>query len=698
MNTRCLLVCPSGAGHGAVSVALGLQRFYDRQGIKATIIQPIDYGRPTIKDNPTEKIKLTELTKLISKDELDDGLETIVANYNRTIHKTKPDIAIVVGLKTRFDTSYADRFNAGLARSLGAKVILVGNHSGRDLADLDQRIQLAANLYGGTASGRILGGILNRWGVPRDSEGNARPDLLHVEPQAVPSKATLLREVTSMHEDVPLIGLIPWDKSLISYRVSDLSDLLGATYLHKGEADVRRVTDIIVAARTAGNIDILKYGMLIVTPGDRDDVVLAAAMAEMSDTPTAGILLTGGYQPTATTMKLIAPALERGLPILSTELQTYDAATKISTLNPNIPLDDDERLDAVANFMADQLAPDILSSVIKNDIDRRLSPAAFRYNLVEKASTSLKRIVLPEGEEPRTVQAAIACAERGIAIPVLLGNKEKIESIAHSYNLLLNKHIEVLEPTEFRDAYISAFVELRKHKGMNEIRARQLLEDNVVLGTMMLQCGDVDGLVSGAIHTTASTILPALQLIKTKPEAKLVSSCFFMCLPDQVAVYADCAVNPDPNAEELADIAIQSADSALAFGITPKVAMISYSTGHSGQGADVEKVREATKLAKLKRPDLEIDGPLQYDAATTPSVARSKAPNSPVAGQATVLIFPDLNTGNTTYKAVQRSAKVISIGPMLQGMNRPVNDLSRGALVEDIIFTIALTAIQAIGD
>jgi len=698
MNTRCLLVCPSGVGHGAISVGSGIQRFYDRQGVSAKLFQPINYGKQLVKNPRCEQVSVPHMTKLISNDELDVCLEKIVANYNRAIAEHKPDIAIVVGLKTRTDTSYADRFNAGLARALGAKVILVGNHSGRDLDDLQYRVHMASKLYGGAASGRILGGIMNRWGIPRDEDGNPRHDLLHIEPEPVPTREELLAGAPILSKDVPLLGLIPWDKSLIAGRVSDVQSLLGASYIHEGAANRRRVNDIIVAARNAGNIDVLRYGTLVVTPGDRDDVVLAAAMAEMSDTPTAGLLLTGGYRPTASTMRLIEPALERGLPVLSTDLQTYDATTRIPNLSPNTPLDDIERQNAVADFMADQLDHDRLMSVVTGDIDRRLSPAAFRHGLVEKASANIQRIVLPEGDEPRTIQAAIACAERGIAKPILIGNRERIESIAQSYNLSIGDGIEVLEPEEHREDYVEQFVELRKHKGMNEVRARQLLEDNVVLGTMMLQQGHVDGLVSGAVHTTASTILPALQLIKTKPTASLVSSCFFMCLPDQVAVYADCAVNPDPTAAELADIAIQSADSARSFGIPPKVAMISYSTGTSGSGADVDKVREATRLAQEKRPDLEIDGPLQFDAATTPTVAASKAPNSPVAGQATVLVFPDLNTGNTTYKAVQRSAKVISIGPMLQGMNKPVNDLSRGALVEDIIFTIALTAIQAVED
>jgi phosphate acetyltransferase len=277
----------------------------------------------------------------------------------------------------------------------------------------------------------------------------------------------------------------------------------------------------------------------------------------------------------------------------------------------------------------------------------------------------------------------------------LLGDAREIEAVAKSQDVHLPAEIEVLDPVVARPKYIQRLFELRREKGLSLEMAASQLEDSVVLGTMMLAEGAVDGLVSGAIHSTANTIRPALQIIRTRPNAKVVSSIFFMCLPDQVLVYGDCAVIPDPDAETLADIAVQSADSAAAFGIPPRVAMISYSTGESGSGAGVEKVREATKLAQSMRPDLLIDGPLQYDAAFMLDVAKTKAPDSPVAGRATVFIFPDLNTGNTTYKAVQRSANVISIGPMLQGLKRPVNDLSRGALVDDIVYTIALTAIQA---
>jgi len=278
---------------------------------------------------------------------------------------------------------------------------------------------------------------------------------------------------------------------------------------------------------------------------------------------------------------------------------------------------------------------------------------------------------------------------------VLIGDRKEIDSVVATLGLTLPDDIEVIEPAAVRSRYVAPMVNLRKHKGLTPQLAEAMLEDNVVLGTMMVALDEADGLVSGAVHTTANTVRPALQLIKTHDQARVVSSVFFMLLPEQVVVYGDCAINPDPNAEELADIAIQSAQSAEAFGIEPVVAMISYSTGESGTGQDVDKVREATRIARERRPDLLIDGPLQYDAAAIESVGRSKAPDSKVAGRATVFIFPDLNTGNTTYKAVQRSANVVSIGPMLQGLRKPVNDLSRGALVEDIVFTIAITAVQA---
>lgn len=338
---------------------------------------------------------------------------------------------------------------------------------------------------------------------------------------------------------------------------------------------------------------------------------------------------------------------------------------------------------------------DIASLIKPSTRQPNLSPSAFRNELVKKAQAANKRIVLPEGDEPRTIEAAAICQSRGIAQCVLLGDPAKIRAVADERGVTLPEGIEIIEPSTIIEKYVAPMVACRKGK-IDEAGARAALQDTVYLGTMMLQVGDVDGLVSGAVHTTADTIRPAFQLIKTAPEYSLVSSVFFMLLPDSVAVYGDCAVNPNPTAEQLAEIAIQSAQSAKAFGLDPKVALISYSTMNSGAGEDVETVKSALQIVREKAPELKVDGPLQFDAASVPSVGKQKAPNSQVAGEANVFIFPDLNTGNTTYKAVQRTAGVVSVGPMLQGLNKPVNDLSRGCLVDDIVFTIALTAIQAI--
>jgi phosphate acetyltransferase len=364
-------------------------------------------------------------------------------------------------------------------------------------------------------------------------------------------------------------------------------------------------------------------------------------------------------------------------------------------MSTEVPANDLQRIEGAMDFVSDYIDAQWIEERCEQDLEVRLSPAAFCFQLTERARLANKRIVLPEGAEPRTIRAAAICAERGFARCVLLGNPDEIRRTALALEIALPVGVEIIDADAVRANYVEALVEIRKHKRLSPQAAADQLEDNVVLGTVMLARGEVDGLVSGALHSSANTVRPALQIIKTKLGVKSVSSVFFMCLPDQVLVYGDCAVIQDPDAATMAEIAIQSADSAAHFGIPPLVAMISYSTGDSGSGTDVEKVREATRLVKELRPDLIVDGPLQYDAASTADVAAKKAPQSPVAGRATVFVFPDLNTGNTTYKAVQRSANVISIGPMLQGLRRPVNDLSRGALVEDIIYTIALTAVQA---
>ena len=444
-----------------------------------------------------------------------------------------------------------------------------------------------------------------------------------------------------------------------------------------------------------GGIHVLDTGRLVVVPGDRHEVIMAAYLAELSGTHLAALLLSAGAAPDPQVSQLTRATAAVGLPVLLVEHDSYQTATRVRDLDPGLPVDDLERIEGVTDNIADALDPSWLESLTSTSRPRRFSPAAFRYQLVELARAADALVVLPEGTEPRTMRAAVACAERGIARCMLLGAADEVAAQARHLGLRLPGGVTIVDPRAVAERYVAPLAELRRHKRWTEEVAREHLADPITVGTMMLRQGEVDGLVCGATHTTAATVRPALQILGTKPGSRLVSSIFFMCLPDQVVIYGDCAINPQPNAEDLADIAIQSAASARTFGIEPRVAMISFSTGTSGSGTDVDKVAEATRIVRQREPGLAVDGPLQYDAAAIASVGRAKRPGSPVAGQATVFVFPDLDTGNTTYKAVQRSAQVLSIGPMLQGLAKPVNDLSRGALVDDIIYTVALTAIQA---
>ncbi len=494
---------------------------------------------------------------------------------------------------------------------------------------------------------------------------------------------------------MPVIGLVPFSNTLSVPRMSDLAAHISAEWINQGEAAQRRVLhSSLIASNIEHEMHKFVAGELIISGSDRVDVLLASSLASSNGIPLAGLVLTEHQAPSAQALEFCQAAMKNGLPILHTKLSTFETAQQLLNLSNEIPVDDTERAEQVTRFVASHINAEWLTQLISDTHKPRLSPSAFRHELVQKSIAAKKRIVLPEGDEPRTVQAAAICQSRGIAHCVLLAKPEAVVDVAKARGIELPHDLEIIDPDLIRENYVEKMVAMRKGK-LTDDQAREQLQDTVVLGTMMLALDQVDGLVSGAVHTTANTVRPAFQLIKTAPDYSLVSSVFFMLLPDEVYVYGDCAINPDPDAEQLAEIAIQSADSAKAFGIDPRIAMISYSTGTSGAGADVEKVAKATEIAKQRRPDLLIDGPLQYDAASVESVGRSKAPNSQVAGRANVFIFPDLNTGNTTYKAVQRSANVVSVGPMLQGLNKPVNDLSRGALVDDIVFTIALTAIQA---
>ena len=692
---RTFFLAPTRYGVGLTSVSLGLVRALDSLGLRVKFFKPIaqlhtmDKGpeRSTrlaqrIMDHePPAPISTARVENLLGDNKGDELMEDIVALFDEA--RDGAEVVVVEGLVPTRNMPYANRLNSDMARTLNADIILVSEQGEDSLEDVADKLEIAADSFGGIKNPNMVGYILNK--LEKDVADKLTAD---GQIQCLPEFA---------RKNFLPLGYISQDPALSSPRTLDIANHLSAEILHEGELATRRVNSYTLSARTPTNmIHHLKPGNLIICPGDRDDIVLATAMAALNGVPLSGLLLTSGIGISEAVSELCSKAIATGLPVLLTQDDSYTTATLLDRMSHELPLDDSERLEKVMNTIAENLNTSWFKQHCASLVERRLSPPAFRYSLVRRAQEARKRIVLPEGDEPRTIQAAVICQERGIAECILLGKRDVIEQVAKDNGFTLPEGLIIMDPESTRSRYVEPMVELRKHKGLNAPMAEAQLEDTVVQGTMMLAMDEVDGLVSGAVHTTANTIRPAFQLVKPRRDAGgLVSSVFFMLLPDQVLVYGDCAVNPNPNAEQLANIAIQSADSAVAFGIEPRIAMISYSTGSSGMGEDVERVREATQLVREKRPDLIVDGPLQYDAASVESVARSKAPDSNVAGRATVFVFPDLNTGNTTYKAVQRSANVISVGPMLQGLNKPVNDLSRGALVDDIVYTIALTAIQA---
>ncbi|WP_417349238.1 phosphate acetyltransferase [Ferrimonas sp.] len=708
--SRSIMLIPVGTGVGLTSISLGMVRALERQGVKVNFYKPVAQQRPgdtgperssTILStsptiNPPEPYSMDHAQQRISAGETDVLLEEIVARVKSGDEGT--EVLIVEGLVPTRSHPFANTLNSKTAKTLDSDIVFVINPGADSAAQVQKRLEIILDEFGGKKNKRILGAIINKIGAPVDERGRARPDLSEVfeHDQVVRGDHADIFQL-SANSPIPILGAVPYNLDLVSPRASDLAKHLGARLINAGEMHSRRLRRVSFCTRAIPNmVNHLQADTLLVTSGDRSDIVVSACLAAMNGTKIGALMLTGGYELEQQVQDLCAQAFDTGLPVMMVDTNTWQTALNIQNFNHEVPVDDSARIELLQDYVAGHIDRKFIENMASDSKrENLLSPAAFRYQLTEFARRANKRIVLPEGDEPRTVKAAAICAERGIAKCVLVGNPDEVRRVAAQQGVTLGDGIEIVDPETARERYVAPMCELRKSKGLTEVVAREQLSDNVVLGTMMLAENQVDGLVSGAVHTTANTIRPPLQLIKTAPGASLVSSVFFMLLPDQVLVYGDCAINPDPNAEQLAEIAIQSADSAKAFGIEPRVAMISYSTGSSGQGADVEKVREATRIAQEKRPDLMIDGPLQYDAAIMPNVAASKAPDSPVAGKATVFVFPDLNTGNTTYKAVQRSADLISIGPMLQGMRKPVNDLSRGALVEDIVYTIALTAIQA---
>jgi phosphate acetyltransferase len=703
------MLIPTGTSVGLTSVSLGVIRSMEQKGVRLSVFKPIAQQRGNSPQDRTtaiirshsslhaaEPLEMAYVESLLATNKKDVLMEEIVAHYHANTKDA--EVILIEGLVPTRKHPFAQSLNYEIAKTLNAEIVFVtalGTHSPEQLKE---QIELSRAEYGGSKNKNIIGVIVNKLNAPVDEQGRTRPDLSEIFDEA--NKATVAHvdpETAFKNSPLPILGCIPWNFDLIATRAIDMAKHLKADIINEGAIQSRRIKSVTFCARSIPNmLEYFRPGSLLVTSADRPDVLITACLAAMNGVEVGAVLLTGGYAIDDSIRELCERAFNTGLPVFTVKTNTWQTSLNLQSFSLEVPADDHERIEKLQDYVAQHISSDWIESLAAtSERPNRLSPPAFRYQLTELARQAGKRIVLPEGDEPRTVKAAAICAERGIAECILLGDPEEIRRVAAAQGVELGAGIELVNPASVRERYVPRLVELRKSKGMTEVVAREQLEDNVVLGTLMLEQNEVDGLVSGAVHTTANTIRPPLQLIKTAPNSSLVSSVFFMLLPEQVLVYGDCAINPDPTAEQLSEIAIQSADSAKAFGIEPRVAMISYSTGNSGAGSDVEKVREATRLAQEKRPDLIIDGPLQYDAAIMADVAKSKAPNSPVAGQATVFIFPDLNTGNTTYKAVQRSADLVSIGPMLQGMRKPVNDLSRGALVDDIVYTVALTAIQA---
>ncbi|WP_313041964.1 phosphate acetyltransferase [Acinetobacter sp.] len=707
---KTILLVPTGEGVGLTSACLGLIYALECQGVKAGFLKPFSQEnvadtvdrttalyRHLFNNETVEPIHHATIVKQLSHDESDELLEEAV-RLHREIAK-KHDLIIVEGLVPNSRDNFASELNATLAKALDAKVIIVSTADIQNATKTAEKIDSSLRQFGGAASERTAGVLFMRTrGLPEESA--QIPVTLDPNLRLISDTNKFVLELQQSNPQIgstqlPVIGLVPFSNTLSVPRMSDLATHIQAEWINQGDATHRRVLhSSLVASNIEHELHKFVAGELIISASDRIDVLLASSLASSNGIPLAGLVLTEHHQPNPQVLDFCQTAIKQGLPILHTPLSTFETAQQLSNLGNEIPVDDVERAEQVTRFVSSHINAEWITEVLNGSYQPRLSPSAFRHELVQKSIAAKKRIVLPEGDEPRTIQAAAICQSRGIAHCILLAKPEAVIEVAKARNIELPHDLEIIDPDLIRENYVPKMVELRKGK-LNDLQAREQLQDTVVLGTMMLALDQVDGLVSGAVHTTANTVRPAFQLIKTAPDYSLVSSVFFMLLPDEVYVYGDCAINPDPNAEQLAEIAIQSADSAKAFGIDPRIAMISYSTGTSGAGADVEKVAEATRIAKERRPDLLIDGPLQYDAASVESVGRSKAPDSKVAGRANVFIFPDLNTGNTTYKAVQRSANVVSVGPMLQGLNKPVNDLSRGALVDDIVFTIALTAIQS---
>ncbi|HJA77975.1 MAG TPA: phosphate acetyltransferase [Candidatus Desulfovibrio intestinavium] len=692
---NALYLTATGPLSGKTAAALGIMHMLNLSMRDVAIFRPI-INTPQMTDRDPdiqlmmEQFKLRqdytdtfvytheEARKVINRGDHDLVIETIIKQFKKL--QAEHEFVFVEG--TDFlgkDAVYEFELNAEIASNLGCPVMLVvnGDHPADDLRQSLQNVMDTME----ENSLEVIATIINR---------------AHLSQMELDE----IRDALSDENHRALVYAIPDDPTIAKATMYDVKKSLGAEVLYGANRLDTMVGSYIIAAMHIDNF--LKYvekDQLIITPGDRTDILLAAICTRMSSAKPdiAGVLLTGGMRPPQPICELIEGWTNSPLPILMTDMLTYQSVMALHEVSGYIEPTDARKINTVLGLFTHHVNTKEISKRLEfSSSSSRMTPMMFEFNLIERAKARKMRIVLAEGEEERILQATDVLLRRDVADIILLGNHDIIHQKARDLSLDISG-ATVIEPARSPkfDDYANTYYELRKAKGITPETARDVMNDATYFATMMVKKDDADGMVSGAVNTTAHTIRPAFEFIKTKPGFSVVSSVFLMCLKDRVLAFGDCAVNPNPTAQQLAEIAIASAHTARVFGIEPRVAMLSYSTGTSGKGVDVDKVKEATAIAKEMAPDLLLEGPIQYDAAIDPTVAKTKLPDSKVAGRATVFIFPDLNTGNNTYKAVQRAAEAVAIGPVLQGLNKPVNDLSRGCTVPDIVNTVAITAVQA---
>ncbi|MCX4988357.1 MULTISPECIES: phosphate acetyltransferase [unclassified Streptomyces] len=685
--TRSVYVTGIDRGDGRQVVELGVMELLTRQ------VDRVGVFRPLVHDGPDRLFELLRARYRLTQDpatvygmdfheasalQAEQGTDELVSTLVDRFHLVARDYDVVLVLGTDFaGTQVPDELalNARLANEFAASVIPVVGGRGQNAESVRSETRNAYRAYDGLGCD-VLAMVVNR---------------------VAPEDRTEILERLDSRLPVPCY-VLPDEPALSAPTVAQITHALGGEVLLGDDAGLARdALDFVFGGAMLPNfLRALTPGCLVVTPGDRADLVIGTLAAHSAGTPPiAGILLTLDERPSSEILTLAA-RLAPGTPVVSVAGNSFPTATALFAMEGKLNAATPRKAEtALGLFERHVDTSDLLKRVSAPSSDR-LTPMMFEHKLLEQARSDRRRVVLPEGTEERVLHAAEVLLRRGVCDLTLLGPVDQIRKKAADLGIDISA-TQIVDPqtSPLRDSFAEQYAQLRAHKGVTVELAYDVVADVNYFGTLMVQEGLADGMVSGAVHSTAATIRPAFEIIKTRPDSKIVSSVFFMCLADKVLVYGDCAVNPDPNAEQLCDIAIQSAATAEQFGVEPRIAMLSYSTGTSGSGADVDKVREATELVRLRRGDLRIEGPIQYDAAVEPSVAATKLPGSEVAGQASVLIFPDLNTGNNTYKAVQRSAGAIAVGPVLQGLRKPVNDLSRGALVQDIVNTVAITAIQS---